>query len=220
MVSAVGDVKMRKLSFMKFKFDVTSVCDYLRIFYSLRIIIEKLKHFRFVLQIKIIRAELYTRFLVNGVVSLYANKHLLGFCILFFDIMHIICSDKRYSRLLGKLCEHRNNLKLLLQAVILHFKVIITLSENGIVPKSSLLCTVIVPCDKLSCNFSCKAARKRNNSLVVLFQKLFIDSRLDIEARSPRFRHHFDKVFVARFVFTQQNKMVPFGIYRMYLVVP
>ena len=220
MVSAVGNVKMRKLCFVKFKFDVTSVCDYLRVFYSLRIIIEKLKHFRFVFQIKIICAELYARFLVNGVVCLYANKHLLGFCVLFFDVMHIICSDKRYSRLLGKLCEHRNNFKLFLQAMILHFKVIIALSENGIVPKSSLLCTVIVPCDKLSCNFSGKAARKCNNSLVVFFQKLLIDSRLDIEARSPRFRHHFDKIFVACFILTQQNKMVSFGIYRMYLVVP
>ncbi len=140
-------------------------------------------------------------------VSLNTDKNFLYFCVFFFYIMDIVCSDKRYTSLSRNFNYLRQNPELLSNSVILYFEIIIAATESLVIPKCSFLSSVIIVLQQFSRNFSRKTGRQSNKPLVIFLEELFINTRLCIKSRHPRFRHNFDKIFISRIIFTEQNKM-------------
>ena len=151
-------------------------------------------------------------------VRLNADKHSLSLGIALIDVVNVVRGNERYARLVGKPFELRQYLKLLGQTVILHFKVVVARTENGVVPQRGFLGIFIVVRREVSRNFTRKTGGQRDKSLVIFSEQFPVDSRLYVKTRFPAFGNHFYQIFVTRFVFTKKYKMIALGVDIMHLV--
>ena len=69
--------------------------------------------------------------------------------------------------------------------MILNFNIKAAVTENRIIPQRNFLCAVIVASFERTGDFAGKTARKRNQALMMLFEKLSVDSRLRVKAVNP-----------------------------------
>ena len=92
--------------------------------------------------------------------------------------------------------------------MILHLNVKITLPENAVIKQSRFPCGIIIPRRNFPWNFTRHTARKTDKPLRMLFYKLGIHPRLAVKALGKAERHHFNKIFVPRFIFAQKNKVI------------
>ena len=96
-VAPVRGVECRKLCVSEFKCNIASVSNFLRIVKGFRNCRENAAHFFFGFYIKLVRFKSHIVRLVNGVVCSYANKYILHFCIVFINVMAVVCCHKRNS---------------------------------------------------------------------------------------------------------------------------
>ena len=172
--------KIRQLCVAEFKIKITLPSDNSRVIHSLWHIGKKLAHFLLRFKIKFIRMEFKPCVLTEDMVCGNADKHLLHLGILFFDIMHIVCGNNRYTRFSTKAQNSVLNRFLLVYTVILNFKIIITVAENIAVPECRRLCPLIISGKQILRYFTRKAGGKANQSFVIFFKNIAIDSRFII----------------------------------------
>ena len=160
MVHIIRCFKIRKLCVAEFKFKITPVRNKLCIINCLRNIGKEFSHFLLALKVKLIGMKFQPCIITYNVVSGYTYENLLNFSILLFNIMNIICSSKRYACFSCNTLNSLVNRLLLRQAMILQFKIIISVSEKLVIPKCCTFRPFIVLLQKCLRYFTRKTGRK------------------------------------------------------------
>ena len=110
--------------------------------------------------------------------------------------------------LLGKANQLGQDLLLLGQAVVLYFNIKMILTEEGVKLFRVAHSLLIFSSEQKGRDLSRKAARQGDEPLVVLLQKLHIDSRLGIKALAKALRNQRDQILISDLVFTKKNQVV------------
>ena len=160
------------------------------------------------------------RVLAQNMVGGNANEHLLNFRICLSDIVNIVCCNKWNARICRQPFHSVNNNSFLVKSMILHFEIKIAVTENGIEPLGSSLCTVIIPRQQKLWDFARNTGRQAHKTVAVFFEQITVNPRLKIKALGVRQRHHFYKIFVTNLVFYKQNEVVIFAVKIFILIVP
>ena len=124
------------------------------------------------------------------------------------EIVYVVRCDERDPRILGKAEKLTVYFLLLLDTVVLYFKIVAVLSEKGTHEKGVLLGFFIVAADQKLWNIACQTRGKADEPLVMLGEQFHIDAGLGIEALGVGFGDHIAKIFVARFVLAKQDEMI------------
>ena len=122
------------------------------------------------------------RVLAQNMIGGNANKHLLNFSILLSDIVNIVCCNKRNARVCRQPFHSVNNNSFLIKPVILHFKIKIAVTENGVEPLGTSLCAVIISLQQKLWDFTGNAGRQAHKTVAVFFKQITVNPRLKIKA--------------------------------------
>ena len=125
----------------------------------------------------------------------------MHFMILAGDIMAIVCNDKRDIKLTGKADQLRVDQFLLANPMILQLQKEISFTENGFIAQGSFAGAFIIIGGKRTGNLTCQTSRKRNQSFMVLFKQLHIDTRFAVKAFCPRTGDKLSQISVSNIVF-------------------
>ena len=84
---------------------------------------------------------------------------------------------------------------------------IIIFPENRLIPLCCPYSLIIITVHQSSRYFSCKTSRHGYKTLVILFKKLVVNSRLAVKALCPCHRIKLQKIFIACFIFAKKDEM-------------
>ena len=136
-------------------------------------------------------------------------QSVLRFGIIAVAIVNVVREHHWNVEFFGKCDKFFCDVFLVVKPVILHFDVIIFCAEQIAVHKRSFFRFFVVIVQEHLRNNALNAGGKTDNSLVIFFEQFKIDTRLSEmqsflkrDTRKPR------HIFVARFIFTQQNKVI------------
>ena len=121
--------------------------------------------------------------------------------------MHIVRRDEFQIEIARDANQFGIDLGELGNAVLLQFDVKAVL-ENLAIPVHQIARLLDVALEQHLRNFRAHAARRRNHALRKFFERLFVNARLLIKTFELRERRNFQKIFIARFVFGEQQKMI------------
>ena len=98
--------------------------------------------------------------------------------------------------------------RILFEAVVLQFDVVIALAEQFLIPQGRGLCPLVVSRQNGLRDLACEAGRQADKPLMILLKKLLIYTRLGIKALHEGSGHHLDEVLIACLILAEQDKMV------------
>ena len=155
-VFVVWNIKVRKLANTELKLNVASVSNFLGILNCLRIFREKLTHFLFGFQIKFVRLKFHSIIVVYRAVSLNTEKYIVGFAVLFFNIMTVVCCDNINADFICYANKIWDNSLLFFNSVVLKLNKEIVFAEQIPVILGFGFSRIIITVKKLLRNFTCK----------------------------------------------------------------
>ena len=193
---------------VEYKFQVAHIGNFNRILKSLVAVGEKLTEFFLALKVKFLSLEFHTVGIVHGLAGLDAKQHILHGGIFPAQIVGIICNHQRKPRFPGKAHNTLVHRPLLLNTVILQFKVKAVLAEDirhgkGVLPGGG-----IVVLQKILRDGTCQAGRQGDQALMALPQKVDIHSGLAVKALRKGLGDDVAKVFVTGAVFAEQHQVI------------
>ena len=104
----------------------------------------------------------------------------MKFAVIRMNIVHIICSNKSDIVFFCKLTQSTVDGLFLGQTVILNLQKKIILPKDLHILCNQSLCPLVVPAQDCLWNLPCHTCRERNNPLMVLTKKFFVNTRLII----------------------------------------
>ena len=199
---------VRNLGVAELEIKIALICDDLGVGASLRHHGEQVVHLIRRLDVEFVGLELHFVGVLHGLAGLDAKQDALHLGIVPAQIVSIVRSRHGDARFPRQLDELGQNDGVLFKAVVLQFNVVIALAEQVTVPQRRRLGALIVTCEDSLRDLACKARRQADQALMVLLQQLFVHTGLGVKAFGKGRRDHFDQVFVARFVFAQQDQVI------------
>ena len=129
-VFVIRHIKARQLSHAEFKLNITAVGNSLCIVKSFGVIAENRAHFFLGFQIKLVCLKLHFVFFVYITACLDAEQNPVGFSVLFFDVVAVVCRHEPYADFTRDPYQIGNNALLLVDSVILKLNIKVILSEQ------------------------------------------------------------------------------------------
>ena len=103
--------------------------------------------------------------------------------------------------------ELRQDHLILVQTVVLQFKIIVAFAKQVAVVQRRLLGALVITGQNRLGHLARQAGGKTDQPLMVLFQQFFINARLGIESFQESSRNHLDQVPVTSLVLAQQDQV-------------
>ena len=129
-VHAVRGMEFRQVKLAERKGHIALLSNLMGIIQRLRDVGEDFAHFIFGLEVELVVGKTHAVVFIDGGRRLNAHQHILRFCILLQNIVHVVGGDERNARLLMEPLHIRQNLRFLLQTLILQFQIEIALAKN------------------------------------------------------------------------------------------
>ncbi len=196
------------MKFSKLDFEIAFFSNFEGVLHRLGHFAEKRGHFARRAQIELLR-DVAEAFSIGQIgLSADANEAIVGVRVIPLDVMHVVGRDQLQAELLRPWNQVTVDFCLLGKTVILKFEVKILRTERVLEPIDRVARSLqVVFLDEFG-NFARQATRQGNQACVVTGQKLFVDARLIIIALEVRVGNKLDQVFVACFIFGEEDKMM------------
>ena len=167
---------------------------------------ERLLHLLGRLDVELVAGELPAVLVGQRRLRLDGQQHFVGAGVLLFDVVAVVGGHHAQPVLLRELAQHRVDLLLLLQAVVLDLDEVAVAEDLQVLVQPLLGQVDPVRQDELG-NLRPQAARKRDDALVVLAQNLAVDARLHVETLEVGPAREPHQVLVAHEVLGQQGQV-------------
>ena len=204
---ALGQLEARQLVFSELEVVAAHVRDLRGVVGSLGVFGEKRAHLGLVLEVKLVGLKFHARRVGYGFLHLHAHQNVLIICVVFFDIVRVVCDGKWNAGLAVDAQKPLGRALFGLKAVILDLKIKAVLAEKLAQLQRLFLCAFVVSGVYHARYSSGDAAGKADKSLGVLVQQLPVYARLVVKALGEGHGNEVAQIFVARFVFAQQDKV-------------
>ena len=179
---AVRGLEMRQMVVVELKFDVAALRDLRRVLEGLVQLREARAKLLLRLDVEFVGGELQAVGLVDGLAGLDAEQDVLHNGVLAAQIVGVVRDDQRQASLPGELQQHRVDLCLLGQAVVLQLEIEIVRAEDTAVFQRDLLRAIVIIHPEPARNRAGETCRERNQAVRVLAQQVHINARLAVEA--------------------------------------
>ena len=147
-----------------------------------------------------------------------AAQYVLRFGVFFHAIVYVVRQHCRYIELFCERDETRGDALLFFDSVILHFDIVAVGAEKFGIALCDFFRMGFISVEQRLRHFALQTGRQTDKPFVIFFEQFEIDTRFIVkafrvsDARKPR------HIAVARFVFTQQNKVIVFSaVARLFL---
>ena len=195
--------------FSKLEFKIAIGGDFLGAFNRLGSVFEPLNHVFLRTQRKIVGQKSQSFRIVNIGVSVYKHQNILSSGIIGIKIVNIVSGDQRDSQFHAHFYQSVIDPFLIGQArMMFYFQVKISRSEYLQIFQSDrfgFISGLII--DYGARNFSGQTRGRGDESLRMLAQNFFVDSRFIVESLQPRFSGEFDEILITDLVFNQNQQM-------------
>ena len=177
---------------------------------------EHVAHLLGVLHVELRVVELHPLRVVERLSHPDAQKDVLRRGVVARQVVRVVRRDRRNAGLRGKPQQVRQDLPLLGEAVIHDLDEVAVHPEEVAIPEGRLLRALVVADPETLRNLRVQAARERDDSLVMLLEKLPVHARLVIEAGEERLGHEPRQVPIAVRRLDEQRQVivVPFAVER------
>ena len=136
-----------------------------------------------------------------------ADEHLLGAVIPLVEIVHVVGGDEGQPHLLGKCDNPRDDLLVLLHAVVLELEVV-AIREKLLVEPRRLARRLFASVQEVVVHLPAQAGGRAYEALGVLREEFAVDPREIVHALGEAPRDEFAQVVVARLVLGEQQHVV------------
>ena len=215
---ALGQLEARQLVFSEFKVVAAHVRDLCGVVGSLGVFGKQRAHLGLVLEVKFVGLKFHARRVGYGFLHLHAHQNVLIICVVFFNIVRVVCDGKWNAGFAVDAQKPLGRALFGLKAVILDLKIKAVLAEKLAQLQRLFLCPLVVSGVYHARYSSGDAAGKADKSLGVLVQQLPVYARLVVKALGEGHGNEVAQIFVARFVFAQQDKVRVFRVNAVLLV--
>ena len=192
----------------KVEVKIALVRDFLGVGAGFRHHCEQLIHFIRRFDVKFVGLELHPVGVLNGLAGLDAEQDALHLGVILPQIVGVVGSCHRDAGLPRQFDELGQDDRILFEAVVLQFNVVIALAEQVLIPQGRGFCPLVVSRQNGLRDLACEAGRQTDKPLVILLKKLLVYTRLGIKALHEGSGHHLDEVLIACLILAEQDKMV------------
>ena len=202
------DVKGRQMQFRGVDLDITTLGDADGIQHRLGQMSPDLIHLFKRLEVKLVGGVTHPIRLLDGLAGADAEQHVMRFMVLSAQIMGVVRADQGDAAFPGDFEEAGIDAALPRQVVVLKFQEEVLRSKNVLKRPGFRQSRIELVQEQPFRYGSLEAARKRNQPLAVLREKLFVHARLVVEALKISVRNEPAQVLISRGIFRQKYEMV------------
>ena len=165
-------------------------------------------HFLRAFHIKLAALITHPVLIQNRFPRLDAKQNIMRLCVLFINIMAVICANQRNPCFSAHPHQRLIHNFLLPNPMILQFQKVIALPENIEIFQRDLLRLLIGYIQNISGYLPCQTCARCNDALAVFPQKLLIHTRLIIKPFGKAIGNQLNQIMVALIIFSQKNQMI------------